>query len=122
MPGVRLRAAVPVLPAPDLASCVAHYRDVLGFQVVFQYPDYAGVARDGVELHFWLCDDPELPRASSCRVHLRGVDALHTALAPKGVVHPRGGLEDKPWGFREFTVLDPWGNAVVFGEPLAATD
>jgi hypothetical protein len=33
------------------------------------------------------------------------------------VIHPNGVLETKPWGLKEFTVLDLDGNGITFYEP-----
>jgi len=33
-----------------------------------------------------------------------------------GVIHPNGGLADKPWGFREFAALDNNGNLITFAQ------
>jgi len=85
---------------------------------VFDWDDYAGVARDGFELHRFRTEDRNLPHWTACRVNVVGVDALHAELAPTGVIHPNGPLANQPWGYREFTVLDPSGNAIVFGERL----
>ena len=36
---------------------------------------------------------------------------------PKGIVkHPNGPLETKPWGQKEFSILDPDNNLLTFGE------
>ena len=118
MTAIEFNSAVPVLPVLDLAKSVTFYEEKLGFSLAFQYPNYAGVQRGPVQVHFWLCDDPAIPKMTSCRINLRGVDALHEQAHAHGVVHPNGPLSDKPWGFREFTALDPWGNAIVFAEPV----
>jgi catechol 2,3-dioxygenase-like lactoylglutathione lyase family enzyme len=117
MASIELDSAVPVLPSLDIDASVSFFREKLGFSLAFQYPDYAGVERGSVQIHFWHCGDPSIPKVTSCRVHLRGVDALHEEVKGQGVVHPNGPLSDKPWGFREFTALDPFGNAIVFAEP-----
>jgi hypothetical protein len=31
-------------------------------------------------------------------------------------VHPNGKLENKPWGIRQFSILDNSGNILHFGE------
>jgi hypothetical protein len=76
------------------------------------------VARGGFELHLFRMGDPNLPRWTACRVNVMGVDALHAELEQAGVIHPNGALANQPWGFREFTVLDLYGNAIVFGERI----
>ncbi|WP_157962322.1 VOC family protein [Winogradskyella aurantiaca] len=34
------------------------------------------------------------------------------------VIHPNGYLEDKPYGMREFAILDVHGNLIKFGEEI----
>jgi hypothetical protein len=41
---------------------VAFYRDRLGFEPVFELAEYAGVAREGIEIHFWQCGDKRIAR------------------------------------------------------------
>lgn len=110
--------AVPVLPVLDLERVQAFYVSVLGFERLFVTPgDSAGVQRDAVRLHFWLTDDPKLPALSSCRIELSSVaalDALYAQASAARIVHPAGALADKPWGAREFTALDPFGNGLTF--------
>lgn len=45
---------------------------------------------------------------------------LFAELQPQGVVHPNAPLAQKPWGSREFGVLDPDGNLITFVEQDAA--
>lgn len=116
MADVDFSSAIPVLPSLDIDASVSFYKEKLGFSLAFQYPDYAGVQRGPVQIHFWRCQDPAIPKMTSCRINLRGVDALYEAAQQQGVVHPNGSLSDKPWGFREFTALDLCGNAIVFAE------
>ena len=47
---VHLQGTVPVIPVTDIAEAMAFYRDRLGFSVVFQEAEYAGVTRDDVML------------------------------------------------------------------------
>ncbi len=111
-----LLKAVPRFPVLDMAAALEFYEKRLGFARLFDYGDYAGVARSGFELHFFLMGDPQLPKWTACRVNVVGVDALYAECLAAGVVHPNGPLTDQPWGFREFTALDLYGNAIVFGE------
>lgn len=77
------------------------------------------VARDGVHLHFWPCTERHIAENTSCRIRVTDIDALHRELAPRQVIHPNAPLQAKPWGTREFGVLDPDGNLLTFAERAA---
>ena len=110
--------AVPRFPVLDLKMALDFYERRLGFTKLFEWDGYAGVARAAFELHLFQMDDPKLPEWTSCRVNVVGVDALYAEFERAGVIHPNGALANRPWGFREFTVLDLCGNAIVFGERI----
>lgn len=110
--------AVPRFPVLDLAAALEFYETRLGLQKLFELEGYAGVGRSDFELHLFKMDLPDLPKWTSCRVNVRGVDELYAEFTRSGVVHPNGALANQPWSFREFTVLDLCGNAIVFGEWL----
>lgn len=74
------------------------------------------MTRDDVQIHFWLTDRAEIPKATSCRIDVVGVDQLYEEMDASGVIHPNGPLTEQPWGFREFAVLDDDGNTIKFGE------
>jgi catechol 2,3-dioxygenase-like lactoylglutathione lyase family enzyme len=110
--------AVPRFPVLDLAAALEFYEKRLGFRKLFEIEGYAGVARSDFELHLFQMSHPELPKWTSCRVNVRGVDELYAECTRAGVIHPNGALANQPWGFREFTVVDLCGNAIVFGQWL----
>jgi catechol 2,3-dioxygenase-like lactoylglutathione lyase family enzyme len=111
--------AIPRFPVLDLRAALHFYETRLGFQKLFVFPGYAGVGRGDFELHLFEMPHPDLPKWTSCRVNVVGIDALYAEYSLAGVIHPNGALATQPWGFREFTALDPCGNAIVFGERVA---
>ena len=113
-----LQRAVPVLASLDIEATQRFYADKLGFTTLGRYPDYAIVARDDVQIHFWLTGDADIPKATSCRIDVTGVDQLYEEMSAAGVVHPNGPLTDQPWGLREFAVLDVDGNMIKFGQRI----
>ncbi len=113
-----LRSTVPVLASLDIEATLRFYAERLGFTALARYPDYGIVERDGVEIHFWLTDDPGIPAATSCRINVDGVDHLYAEMSAAGIVHPRGPLTDQPWGLREFAVIDGDGNMIKFAQSL----
>lgn len=91
----------------------------LGFELLHLDDDLAVVARDGAKAYlvespvFAAKDRPEL-----C-IETDDVDAIHaevSARAPQ-LLHPNGRtVQAKPWGSREFAVLDETSVCVVFRE------
>jgi hypothetical protein len=47
-------------------------------------------------------------------VNVEGVDRLFAILEPRGVIDPDEPLNTKPWGARQFSVLDCCGNRITF--------
>ena len=115
-----LLSAVPALPATDMKRAVAHYVVKFGFEAKYADDDYAVVGRDGVEIHLWPANNPDMKGAepfiagtASCRIQVEDVDSMYAEMTEKGVMHSNGALDDGPWG-REFTTLDADCNAVTF--------
>jgi hypothetical protein len=112
----------PKLPMRNKAVTQQYYNDKLGFTDLgsADYPEYLMVEKDNIELHFFLF--PELnPEENYGQVYIRVNridDFYQTLLDNKVRIHPNGLLENKPWGQREFSLLDPDNNLLTFGETL----
>jgi hypothetical protein len=65
------KAAIPKLASLDIERTVAFF-ERLGFARKAAYPDYAIIERDGVEIHFWLCADPRIPKETGMPDCCRG--------------------------------------------------
>jgi catechol 2,3-dioxygenase-like lactoylglutathione lyase family enzyme len=121
-PPVRLLAAVPALPVSDERRAVAFF-EALGFEELTAGGRGLGILRrDAVEIQVWVADgsapgaERHLAGSASCRIEVTGVEALHQLCRSLGVVHPNAPLADRPWGTREFAVLDPDNNLLAFYE------
>ena len=113
----RFIAATPVLASLDIERSAEFFECKLGFAKVHVAPGVYGiVARGPVEIHFWGCTDRRIAEATSCRVEVQGIAALHALCVGHAIVHPNAALETKPWGTMEFAILDPDGNLVTFHE------
>ncbi|ULT27166.1 hypothetical protein KUH03_10560 [Sphingobacterium sp. E70] len=45
------------------------------------------------------------------------IDELYQSFLARNIaIHPNGKLETKPWGQREFSILDPDSNLLTFGQ------
>ncbi|MEM1429006.1 MAG: VOC family protein [Pseudomonadota bacterium] len=119
-----LRVACPLMPSRDLAETARFYAG-LGFEAVNRYAEerYLIVAREGVELHFFDAEG-RAPDQSGSGAYLRtgdaaGWSAAVAALGLPGTGVPRfSAVEDKPWGMREFSVVDPDGNLLRVGQDM----
>jgi catechol 2,3-dioxygenase-like lactoylglutathione lyase family enzyme len=117
--------AIPILPSRNLAETLEFYRR-LGFDgFVHSHGDYAILLRGTLELHFTA--HPRLdPRTSAhaCYLRVANVDAIYwefsQANLPREGVPRQDTLENKPWGMREFAVVDPDGNLVRVGQVLGS--
>ncbi len=115
--------AIAILPSANLDRTAAFYHR-LGFDRQRRYPDYLTILRDDLELHFADCSSvaPILlePRnsLSACYLRCDDADILHREWQALDL--PRfGAIEDRPWGLREFHFVDPDGNLIRVGHPLA---
>lgn len=114
--------AIPILPARSMEATVAFYRR-LGFDVRVASPtgDYAIAVRGTLEVHFFL-HKALVPRESAfgCYFRVHDVDTLFEAFAAIGLPHdgiPRlTPPEDKPWGMREFALVDENGTLIRIGQ------
>ena len=115
-----ITAIVPQLPSTCLERTSQFYRQKLGFREVGRYPDLLIVKWAEQELQFWQTADATLAKTCSCYVRVEGIEALYsTYAAVPDLVQPEHALAVRTWGMHEFYVLDPDGNLLKFGEPVA---
>lgn len=95
------------------------YTEKLGFTFYSEWDGYLIFGKDGVMLHFWSTDNPDIPKATGCYINVTNVDELFEAYKVHGVVHPDGVLKDMEWGMRQFSILDNNGNIIHFGEDIS---
>ena len=118
-PATRMNRLVPVLPALDVIETLEFYTQVLGFTDSWTHDanpvSYGGVSSP-LEIHFFRSENPDIAQWTSFRIGVNGLDALYERAQARGIVHPQGKLEVKPWGLREFSVIDPNGVLIHFFE------
>lgn len=114
--------AIPILPSRSFERTQAFYGK-LGFEGGAVSPDYAILRRGPIELHFFL--HPDLAPADSwagCYLRLADVDSMYMDFAeaklPAQGIPRMDRLENKPWGLREFAVIDEDGNLLRIGQIL----
>lgn len=112
---------IPRLPARDLDQTQAFFERHLLFTTQSRYPDYLVMKKGEIELHFFHFPDLD-PLTNYAMVYLRmsdGIDLLYQDYLDRNVpIHPNGPLEIKPWGMKEFAILDPNHTLLTFGQVL----
>src|SRR6478672_3541106 len=110
--------AAAVFVVSDVPTSIKHYHNALGFNVTFEYGSptlYACLCRDEVVLHLLAASETNrLPGHSGICVFVRDVDNVHAELTRRGanVIKPP---QNYDYGMRDFDVVDPDGNHLVFG-------
>jgi uncharacterized glyoxalase superfamily protein PhnB len=93
---------------------------VLGFDIAWQWgnpPNLANVCRDRVSMSLSVASGA--PAIARVYVQMGGVDAFYERIVAAGatVDVPIG---NRPYGMRDFRIVDPDGNELSFGEVNAA--
>jgi catechol 2,3-dioxygenase-like lactoylglutathione lyase family enzyme len=114
----------PILPTRSLRETRIFYQK-LGFRPWFngRWAAYEIVSRGHLVVHFE--EDPALQPThnhTSCYWRVTDADQLHREFTALGL--PSEGIprlttpEDKPWGMREFSLVDSSGNLIRVGHDL----
>jgi hypothetical protein len=110
----------PKFPMRDKALTKDYYLNNLGFIEIGDYGDYLMVRKDNIEIHFFEFKGLD-PKENYGQVYIRtdDIDKLYQSfLDNKTSIHPNGHLETKPWGQKEFALLDPDNNLLTFGQDI----
>jgi catechol 2,3-dioxygenase-like lactoylglutathione lyase family enzyme len=121
----KFRDVQPVLPVRDLAAALAFYTERLGFRFLFGdrsgAPAYAGVGRDGVEIHLQWQSEADIGGTATGLGNLRFLvddpDALFREFSALHALPAGKTVRDTDWGTREFGFFDPDGNGLTFYRP-----
>lgn len=117
-----LTAINPKLPMRNKQITKDFYLNKLGFGL-FGTKDYDGylmIQKDEIQIHFFEFKDLD-PKLNYGQVYIRtdDIDQFYQFLKNNNTsIHPNGDLEVKPWGQKEFSVLDPDNNLLTFGSPI----
>ncbi|NND17973.1 MAG: glyoxalase/bleomycin resistance/extradiol dioxygenase family protein [Silicimonas sp.] len=101
--------ATPELPVRDVRGAQEHYRDQLGFGIAWhnEAERIGAVRREECILFLREVDDGRPP--ANVWIFVEDVDAVHRDAAQRGADIEEDPA-DKPWGLRQFTVRDAYGN------------
>ena len=117
-----LTSVNPKLPMRNKMATKNFYLAEMGFKMLgsADYPEYLMLQKDNVEIHFFLFSELD-PKENYGQVYIRtdDIDKFYQSLLDKKInIHPNGHLQIKPWGQKEFSLLDPDNNLVTFGQSI----
>lgn len=116
---MELTQTTPILRIFDEANARESYVDFPGFRVDREhrfeegFPMYVQVSRDGCVLHLSEHHGGCCPGAAM-RIRVGDVDVFRDELLGKRYGYARPSVEDMPWGTRDMSVTDPFGNTLTF--------
>ena len=112
----------PKLPMRDKGITREFYVNCLGFKE-FGSADFDGylmMERDRIQIHFFAFKELD-PNENYGQVYIRtdNIQEFYNSLLEKNTaIHPNGQLAIKPWGQKEFSLLDPDNNLLTFGQSI----
>lgn len=111
--------ATPILRMFDESKAREFYLDFLGFRVDWEHrfepglPLYMQISKGGCVLHLSEHHGDSSPGAA-VRIATGDLDAFQAELAAKRYPYARPEIEEMPWGTRDMSVRDPFGNRLTF--------
>jgi len=117
-----LTTIIPKLPMRNKVATREFYLSQLGFTDIGSedFDGYLLVKKDNVEIHFFEFKELD-PKENYGQVYIRcnNIETLYQSmLYNNNNIHPAGHLQAKPWGQKEFAMLDPDNNLLTFGQSL----
>ncbi|OUR96090.1 bleomycin resistance protein [Flavobacteriales bacterium 33_180_T64] len=116
-----LKQIHPVLPVRNVMNSIQYYVEKLGFNLVFKdagdHPSYAGVVRDGIEIHLqWHGESDWLEGRNGVllKIYVEDIEDLFEDYKTQFVFHEQTVLRNTAWGTREFGFYDIDKNGLVF--------
>lgn len=116
---MQLNSIVPILRIFDETKAKEFYLGYLGFRLDWEHrfedalPLYMQVSRDNIVLHLSEHHGDCCPGAAM-RIQTDALDQFYAELISKNYPYLNPGIENMPWGTRDLSVKDPFGNRLTF--------
>jgi len=117
---IRFDDVTPILSVDDVDAALAWHEGALGFARAWTWGEpveLASVCREHVELNLGLRGKVGPPGPSQVYLRVAPIDAVWALVQAAGaeIVTPIG---DRAYGMRDFSIRDPSGNRLDFGEAI----
>ena len=121
---MRFHETTPILRIFDESNARKFYVGFLGFTVDWQhrfeegFPLYMQISKDGCVIHLSEHHGDSNPGAAM-RIETDELDAFQAELSAKNYQFARTEIQEMPWGSRDITVSDPFGNRLTFTNAIS---
>lgn len=113
---------IPKLPMRNKSITRVFYITQLGFSDIgsTDFEGYLLLKKDNIEIHFFEFKGLD-PKENYGQIYIRtnDIETIYKSMIDnKTIIHPAGHLQTKPWGQKEFAILDPDNNLLTFGQTV----
>jgi catechol 2,3-dioxygenase-like lactoylglutathione lyase family enzyme len=113
-----------VLAVNNLARSADFYKDKLGFKTLWEDGGWHFLIRDNIKIMIGECPDDKPAYETGCHsyfayLEVSNINQLYQEFE-ENKVEILSGIQDKPWGQREFSVRTIDGHRITFGEEISA--
>ena len=114
----------PILRIFDEAKANEFYVDFLGFSIDWEHrfevdlPLYMQISKDGCVIHLSEHHGDCCPGAAM-RIETNELEVFQADLVAKRYKNARPSIEETPWGTRDMSVTDPFGNRLTFTNDIS---
>lgn len=114
----------PILRIFDETKAKEFYVDFLGFSVDWEHrfeeglPLYMQVSKDGCVLHLSEHHGDCCP-GSAMRIETSELEAFQRELIARQYKNARPGINEMPWGSKDMSISDPFGNRLTFTNAIS---
>lgn len=105
---------IPVLPSSDIERDLNWYEKYTGFKYVFGDTGYAGLQREGHEIHlqFHYGNEEDPIHGSVIKFFVKDIQPYVEEFVKRGTIQREKLRENTPWGTHEFGFFDLNKNAI----------
>ncbi|SFC39777.1 Uncharacterized conserved protein PhnB, glyoxalase superfamily [Polaromonas sp. OV174] len=114
----------PILRMFDEAKAKEFYIDFLGFKLDWEHrfeadlPLYMQISKGDCLIHLSEHHGDCSPGAA-LRIECNELEAFQQQLLAKSYKYARPGIEDMPWGSKDMSIRDPFGNRLTFTSAIS---
>jgi len=119
-----LRKTTPILRIFDEVKAKEFYVDFLGFTIDWKHrfedglPLYMQISKEDCVIHLSEHHGDCCPGAA-IRIETNELEKYHEELSGKRYKYSRPGIQEMPWGSKDMSISDPFGNKLTFTSAIS---